>query len=139
MTSTKTTSSAARGDAKKHVRQAKLAYVKHHRFLYFMLLLPIAYYIIFHYIPMGGIVIAFKNYSIFQGIFPSPWVGLDNFTRIFTIPEFSRAIRNTLVLNLLNLLVGFPAPIIPPLILFRASRRHCTFFLALYVINIRRG
>lgn len=97
--------------------QSRRAFIRQHYLLYLMLGLPIVYYVIFHYIPMGGISIAFKNYSIFRGVLSSPWVGLDNFRKLFSIAEFSRAIRNTLVLNILNLLVGFPAPIILALML----------------------
>ena len=52
--------------------------------LYLLLLLPLAYLIIFAYFPMGGLVIAFKKYNIAQGIFGSPWVGLDNFIKFFS-------------------------------------------------------
>ncbi len=80
--------------------------------LYVMLLLPVCYYILFHYVPMYGVTIAFKDYNPFQGIFGSPWVGLDVFRDIFKMKEFSRAVRNTLVLNMLNLFLGFPMPIL---------------------------
>ena len=85
--------------------------------LYLLLIVPIAYYIVFHYVPMAGTLIAFKNYSIFKGIWASPWVGTENFKKLFAIVEFPRAIRNTIVLNVLNLLIGFPAPIILALML----------------------
>lgn len=98
-------------------RHEGLSFIKNHYFLYFMLLLPIVYYIIFRYVPMYGIIISFKDYSIFKGISASPWVGLKNFEKIFAMPEFFRAIKNTLVLNVLSLLVGFPAPIILALLL----------------------
>ena len=80
--------------------------------LYVMLLLPVCYYILFHYVPMYGVTIAFKDYNPFQGIFGSPWVGLDVFRDIFKMKEFSRAVRNTLVLHMLNLFLGFPMPIL---------------------------
>lgn len=82
-----------------------------------MLFLPLCYYILFHYVPLYGITIAFQDYSIFAGISGSPWTGFQNFQKIFAIAEFSRAVRNTLFLNVLNLLVGFPAPIILALML----------------------
>ena len=66
---------------------------------------------------MSGLVIAFKNYSIFKGIWGSEWAGMDVFKEIFRMPEFSRSIRNTLILNVLDLVLGFPAPIILALML----------------------
>ncbi len=108
----------------KPTRNDKRVYVRQHWLLYVMLALPITYYIVFHYIPMGGIVIAFKNYSIFRGIWKSPWVGMENFSKLFAIAEFSNAIKNTLVLNVLNLVFGFPAPIILALMLNELSGRH---------------
>ena len=95
----------------------KLIYIRNHYFLYLMLVFPVAYYILFHYVPMYGIGIAFRDYSIFTGARASTWTGFLNFSKIFAIAEFSRAIRNTLVLNVLTLVFGFPAPIILALLL----------------------
>ncbi|MGI5894843.1 MAG: ABC transporter permease [Candidatus Merdivicinus sp.] len=92
-------------------------YLKKHYILYIMLLLPILYYIIFCYIPMGGLVIAFKDYTVRGGIWGSPWVGLEVFEKIFKSAKFWRAVKNTLVLNILSLIIGFPAPIILALML----------------------
>lgn len=97
--------------------QKKLTYIKNHYLLYVMLILPISYYLLFHYYPMYGVTIAFKNYSIFKGVFDSPWVGFANFEKIFGIVEFKRALWNTIRLNFLNLIVCFPAPIILALLL----------------------
>lgn len=102
---------------RKSAARAKLQYIRSHYLLYLMLLLPIAYYIIFHYLPMFGITIAFKDYSIFKGIAASPWSGMKNFNKLFSIREFSRAIVNTIRLNVLCLLFSFPAPIILALLL----------------------
>jgi putative aldouronate transport system permease protein len=87
--------------------------------LYAMLALPMAFFIIFRYIPMTNIVIAFKDYNLFQGVWSkgSPWVGLKWFKQAFASRDFWNAIRNTLWLNFLDLVVGFPAPIILALIL----------------------
>ena len=84
---------------------------KKHLALTLMFLPVIVYFIVFKYIPMGGIVIAFKNYKIKQGIFGSAWCGLDNFTKAFATPTFARSVKNTLVISGLKLLFGFPAPI----------------------------
>jgi len=94
-------------------------YFKKSWMLYALLLLPMAFFIIFRYIPMTNIVIAFKDYNIFRGVWSegSPWVGLKWFERAFQSRDFWRAIRNTLMLNFLDLLMGFPAPIILALVL----------------------
>ncbi len=70
------------------------------------------YYIIFHYIPMYGVIIAFKDYRIQDGIMGSDWVGLEHFIRFFNHPNFWRLVRNTILLNFLNLIFVFPIPII---------------------------
>lgn len=90
---------------------------KKHLALTLMFLPVIVYFIVFKYVPMGGIVIAFKNYKIKQGIFGSAWCGLDNFTKAFATPTFARSVKNTLVISGLKLLFGFPAPILLALML----------------------
>jgi len=90
---------------------------KKHLALTLMFLPVVVYFIIFKYVPMAGIVIAFKNYKISQGIFGSAWVGLDNFTKAFSTPTFARSVKNTLAISGLKLLFGFPAPIILALML----------------------
>ncbi|NQX60830.1 ABC transporter permease [Paenibacillus qinlingensis] len=83
-----------------------------HRYLYYMIFPVILYYLIFHYVPMYGAIIAFKNYRIADGFLHSPWVGFDHFTSFFQSYYFWRLIRNTLLLNVYMLLISFPAPII---------------------------
>lgn len=90
---------------------------RRNRNLYLLVLPVLAFYIIFHYKPMYGAIIAFKDYSPGLGIAKSPWVGFSNFTRFFTGPYFGRLIRNTLLLSLYNLVFGFPAPIVLALML----------------------
>lgn len=85
--------------------------------IYLLLLLPIIYLIIFHYVPMSGLVIAFKDFSIRKGIWDSPWVGLANFEKFFTSYKFARSLKNTLTLSVYSLLVSFPIPIIFALLL----------------------
>ncbi|GBF77399.1 polysaccharide ABC transporter ATP-binding protein [Paenibacillus sp. 598K] len=75
------------------------------------------YFLVFKYGPMFGVVIAFKDYNIFQGILASPWVGFDTFREVFQMDGFYRALRNTLLLNLLDLLISFPMPIILAILL----------------------
>ena len=80
--------------------------------LYLFLLLPILYIIIFKYIPMGGLVVAFKNYKVRQGIWGSEWVGLEQFKRFIESYMFRDIMVNTVVLSLYSLLASFPFPII---------------------------
>jgi len=84
--------------------------------LYVLMMLPMAYFLLFRYVPMGGVVVAFKDYNMFRGIWASEWVGFDVFREMFAMPEFYRAVRNTLMLNVFSLLT-FPAPIILALLL----------------------
>jgi len=85
--------------------------------LYVFLIIPIVYVLIFHYGPMTGLVIAFKDYKIRKGIFGSDWVGLENFIRFFESYQCKRVISNTIVLSFYNLLASFPIPIIFALML----------------------
>ncbi|MBR3099066.1 MAG: sugar ABC transporter permease [Clostridia bacterium] len=88
-----------------------------HIALALMFLPVVVYFIVFKYVPMSGIVIAFKDYKISKGIFGSAWCGLDNFTKAFRTSTFTRSVRNTLVISGLKLLFGFPAPILLALML----------------------
>ncbi|KRF04208.1 protein lplB [Paenibacillus sp. Soil766] len=83
-----------------------------------LLFIPgLLYYVLFKYLPMGGLIIAFKDYNFFDGVFGSPWVGFKNFEMIFQQPQTLNIIRNTVVLSLLNVFVGFPFPIILAILL----------------------
>lgn len=85
----------------------------HHNWILYLMILPVlAYYIIFHYWPMYGIVMAFQDFTIKKGFFNSPWVGLDNFKRFLNLYQFKDLIKNTLTLSTYSLVVGFPIPII---------------------------
>ena len=97
-------------------------YMLQHRWLYFMLIPGALYFILFRYIPMGGLIIAFKEYSPFKGMWGSPWVGFDQFVKFFSANDFSRLLTNTLGISLLQLVLYFPAPII--LSLFLNEVRH---------------
>ncbi len=80
--------------------------------LYLLALPMILFFIVFVYTPMYGIIIAFKDYSIVQGVWNSPWVGLENFQKVFDNPFFKRAFFNTLTISAGKILFGFPIPII---------------------------
>ena len=78
--------------------------------------------IIFKYMPMGGLLLAFENYSAIGGLFNSPWIGLDNFRRFLSSPDFMNLLLNTLKLSVYSLLWSFPIPIILALLLSRVKR-----------------
>lgn len=71
----------------------------------------ILYYVIFHYIPMYGMIIAFKDYRFNAGIWNSPWVGFSTFQHLMSLESFWQVFRNTIILSLYKLIFGFPAPI----------------------------
>ncbi|WP_141692696.1 ABC transporter permease [Paenibacillus pectinilyticus] len=85
--------------------------------LYLMILPGLLFFLLFKYLPMAGLVIAFQSYNPFEGIFHSDWVGFDNFKRLFTDVDFYRLLANTLTLSAINLFLFFPAPIILALII----------------------
>ncbi|NQX64233.1 ABC transporter permease subunit [Paenibacillus qinlingensis] len=91
--------------------------LKVNRYIYIMILPVLLYYLIFHYGPMYGIQIAFKNYSPGTGMWHSPWVGFKYFNEFFHSFYFGRLIRNTLLLSLYDLTFGFSAPIVLALLL----------------------
>ena len=87
------------------------------RYLYLLMLPTVVWYIVFRYVPMMGTQIAFKNYSFSKGIWGSAWVGLKNFKFLFQYPDFYNILRNTIVINIYNLIFGFPIPILLALLL----------------------
>lgn len=93
-------------------------YLRRNWQLYALLTLPLIYFVIFKYGPMYGVQIAFKDFNFFQGISKSPWIGLDTFREVFQNNDFFKALRNTLLLNLLDLVVSFPAPLILAILLY---------------------
>lgn len=101
-----------------------LAMLKRFWPLYLMLLPGIAYFLIFRYWPIYGLVIAFKNFRVLDGITASPWVGFDNFKALFDSPLFMRAIRNTFTISALKLVIGFPMPIILALMLNEVRHKN---------------
>lgn len=91
--------------------------IKKHYILYLMFLPVIICLLLFNYIPMWGVLLAFKNYVPWYGFFGSKWVGLYNFQYIFNTPDFSRLLYNTVIINVYKMIFGFPAPIIFALLL----------------------
>ena len=92
-------------------------YLQNNWQLYLFLIVPIAFVIIFKYAAYPGLRIAFMNYKPAKGYAGSPWVGMETFQKIFKDKDFLRALKNSLVFNFLDLLVGFPVPIILALLL----------------------
>ncbi|PXV96172.1 carbohydrate ABC transporter membrane protein 1 (CUT1 family) [Lachnotalea glycerini] len=92
-------------------------YFKQHKWLYFMLIPGVLYFITFRYIPMGGIIIAFQQYSPFTGIAQSKWVGLTHFKNFFIGTDFWMLLKNTLGISILSIIFYFPAPIFLSLLL----------------------
>ena len=95
----------------------RINYIKRMWMLYVMLILPIAFFAIFRYIPMTNIVIAFKDYNMFRWVWDSPWAGIKWFNQAFHSRDFYNAVRNTIWLNFLDLVIGFPAPVILAILL----------------------
>ncbi|MFE5319364.1 ABC transporter permease [Paenibacillus sp. NPDC056579] len=93
------------------------AIMKRDKFLYLLAMPGILFIILFKYVPMWGIIIAFQNYSPYRGVLQSDWVGLEHFIRFFSNPEFMQLFRNTMAINLMNLVFYFPLPIIVALLL----------------------
>ncbi|MDR6881978.1 ABC transporter permease [Paenibacillus sp. GCM10023248] len=87
------------------------------KYLYIMMIPVLAYYFIFHYAPMYGALIAFKEYSPMKGILGSPWIGFKHFQDFFSSYYFWRILKNTVVISLYSLLFEFPAPIILALLI----------------------
>lgn len=91
---------------------------RRYKYLYLMLLLPFAQYLVFRYAPLSGLQVAFKDYNIFKGMWASNWVGLKYFNEIFNNPRFWLALKNTVILNVYDLIFGFPVPIMLAIMLY---------------------
>ncbi|MDR3333573.1 MAG: ABC transporter permease subunit [Treponema sp.] len=98
------------------------------RGLYALLLVPFVYVVIFNYVPIYGIVMAFKRFAPRTGVLGSPWVGLYNFQRFLGSPNFLNIIRNTLVLSIYGLVAGFPFPVILAICVNHSLRRRLKKF-----------
>lgn len=94
------------------VKKGLAFYLKRDWQLYLLLLVPMLFIIVFKFLPMLGLSIAFLDYKPIKGFTGSEFIGFDVFKDIFTSKDFYKALKNTLILNVLDLIVGFPAPII---------------------------
>lgn len=89
----------------------------HYWDFYLMLLPAMIFIVVYKYVPMYGVIIAFKDFNIMEGIPGSPWVGLQHFRELFMFEEFPRVVNNTVIISLMKLVFGFPAPLIIALLL----------------------
>ncbi len=105
-------------------KQSRLMAVAKHKQLYVLLIIPIAYIIVFAYVPMVGLAMAFEQFSITKGMFASPWIGLANFQRFFSSVYFERTVRNTLFLSVLGIVFNMPFSIVLALCLNELKNRY---------------
>ena len=120
------------------MKSKTLTYIRQHWQLYVIFLLPaVLLTVIFRYIPMGGILIAFQDYNPIRGVLASRWVGLKHFSRFLSSPDFITYLLNTLKLSIYGLLWGFPVPIILALLLnrIRSAGIKRNIQLVLYMPN----
>lgn len=114
--------------------------------VYLLLLLPaLLYYLLFHYVPMFGIVVSFMDYNLFKGIWHSPWVGLKHYRMFFSNPDAWLIVRNTLLLGLYKFIFAFPAPIVLAILFYEMrwkkfrrfvqSVSYLPFFLSSVVLS----
>jgi putative aldouronate transport system permease protein len=103
-------------------RKSIWRYVWYNRYLYLLLLPALLYYVVFHYVPLYGATIAFKEFSYTKGILGSPWVGFKHFEYLFTLDKFSQVFWNTVWISLYRLAFGFPLPLIVALLLNEAAK-----------------
>lgn len=97
---------------------------KKNKALYLIFLIPATFFIIFNYIPMVGILMSFEDYKVTKGLFGSTWVGLSNFKELFSGEQFPLALRNTVMMALLNLTLGFTAPVILGLLISQVRSKN---------------
>ena len=136
MSKTPTSIAAQKGGGSK--LHNSLVYIQQHWQLYLFFIMPaFLLTIVFRYIPMGGVLIAFENYNPFAGITGSEWVGFYHFERFLSSPDFLSYLANTLKLSIFGLLWGFPAPIILAFLLNRiiSKSRKQKIQLVLYMPN----
>ncbi|WJH32193.1 hypothetical protein N6H14_17260 [Paenibacillus sp. CC-CFT747] len=100
-----------------------------HRELFALYLFAFAFFLVFKYGPIYGVLIAFKDFRVVDGIWGSPWVGLKHFEALFHTADFYRLLKNTLLLNLYLLLFAFPAPILLALLLNEIRSRFFQRFV----------
>jgi putative aldouronate transport system permease protein len=109
--------SALQRSVTKNKQQILWSRLRRDKYLYMLVLPGVLFFLLFKYVPMWGIIIAFQEYSPYAGVWNSEWVGLDHFVRFFSNPDFILLFRNTMVISLLNLVFFFPLPIVLSMLL----------------------
>ncbi len=127
---------AGKSDNRTH-KTSKRTYIKIHYQLYLMLVFPLIYLLLFKYKPMLGMAVAFKQFNIFEGIWGSEWIGLEHFKEAFSSSDFWLALKNTLILNIGDIILGFPIPILLALFLYELNSKFIkkSTQLVLYLPN----
>lgn len=100
-----------------------MRYINKKKYLYILLIPAVVYFLIFNYVPMYGIIIAFKDFNFSKGILGSPWIGFENFRYMFGLSDFYTVFWNSLYLSFLRLVIGFPFPILLALLLNEMRNR----------------
>lgn len=98
-------------------------YIKY-KYLVLMFLPAVVFFILFSYIPMYGVTLAFKDFQVMKGIMKSPWIGFENFEMLFQSPSFGKIMKNTLIISSWKFVVGFTAPIILALLINELRGKH---------------
>jgi putative aldouronate transport system permease protein len=88
-----------------------------------MAFIGFAYMVVFRYLPMYGVLIAFQDFDIVKGVFSSPWIGLENFQYLLSFPDFYKVLKNSVLISLYRILWGFPAPILLAVVLNEIKNR----------------
>lgn len=112
-------------EASRSLWSSRLSYLNRKKYLYLMLIPVLAWYLIFCYVPMYGITMAFQDFAFNKGFFSSPFIGLENFKTLVNDFTFRNAFKNTIVINLIRIAIGFPIPILLALLLNEV--RHMFF------------
>lgn len=98
--------------------------IKRHWILYLLLIVPLTWVIVFHYIPMYGVIMAFQNFSIKKGYFGSQWVGTKHFERFITSPNFTMLLKNTLAISLYSMVANFCCQVVFALMLNEVTAKR---------------
>lgn len=120
---------SAKTTKRKEDKRVSWQRIKRNKEIYLLILPVLVYYILFHYKPMYGLIIAFQDYKPRKGISGSEWVGLENFKMFFSSIYFGRLLKNTLKISLSTLLWGFPAPIILALLINELKSKRFSRFV----------
>ena len=114
--------------------QSFFSYIRKDYMLYLMILPGLVYILLFKYVPMYGVTIAFKDYKVTSDIMSAPWVGLSNFTNLFSRRAFLRALQNNILISVYKLVFGFPFPILLSLLINEIQRSKVKKFVQTAVI-----